>query len=418
MRILNVTQSYFPFFEFGGPPVKVRALSKALSRRGHRVTVLTADWGFETRFPAQRDARGSAQRTSFGWKYEEEGIEAIYLPMWLRYRALSWNPRVRRFCRERLREFDVAHIFGLYDFLGAAVAAECRRTAIPYVVEPIGMFLPIVRNFWLKRMYHLLWGKRLVGQSRIVVATSEQEVAELVSGGIPAEKIALRRNGVEAPEALGEARSFRRGHGIPDNAKLILFLGRLSQKKSPDLLLEAFVMVRQRVEPENAARLRLAFVGPDEETMGRKLRRKAEELGVGPVVKFCGPVFGKEKWDVYRDADVFVLPSQNENFGNTAAEAAAAATPVIVTEKCGIAPLIANVAGLVVPLDIPSLARAIQRVLFERGLGERLSAGCREVASHLTWDEPAHEMEALYSRAGTGENALASCVRARGPACR
>ena len=410
MRILNVTQSYFPFFEFGGPPVKVRALSKALSRRGHRVTVLTADWGFQTRFPSQ--SLESSERTSFGWKYEEEGIEAIYLPMWLRYRALSWNPRVRRFCRERLREFDVAHIFGLYDFLGATVAAECRRMAIPYVVEPIGMFLPIVRNIWLKRMYHLLLGKRLVGQSRIVVATSEQEVAELVSGGVPAEKIALRRNGVEAPEALGEAGSFRRAHGIPDNAKLVLFLGRLSQKKSPDLLLEAFAIIRERVESEKGAVLRLALVGPDEEGMGKRLRLRAEELGVGALVKFCGPVFGKEKWDAYRDANVFVLPSQNENFGNTAGEAAASGTPVIVTEKCGIAPFIANGAGLIVPLDRLSLAEAIQKVLFEPGLGERLSAGCREIVSRLTWDEPAREMETMYRRIAIGENAIASCMQA------
>ena len=51
MRILNVTQTYAPFLEFGGPPVKVRALSEALARRGHQVTVLTADWGLESRFP-------------------------------------------------------------------------------------------------------------------------------------------------------------------------------------------------------------------------------------------------------------------------------------------------------------------------------------------------------------------------------
>ena len=57
---------------------------------------------------------------------------------------------------------------------------------------------------------------------------------------------------------------------------------------------------------------------------------------------------GEAKWAAYRDADIFVLPSQNENFGNTAAEAVAAGTPVIVTEQCGIAPLFAGTAGLVV----------------------------------------------------------------------
>ena len=72
-------------------------------------------------------------------------------------------------------------------------------------------------------------------------------------------------------------------------------------------------------------------------------------LILGGVGTLIGPVFGAAKWAAYRDADVFVLPSQNENFGNTAAEAVAAGTPVIVTEQCGIAPLLANEAGLVVP---------------------------------------------------------------------
>ena len=53
MRILNVTETYAPFLEFGGPPVKVRALSEGLARRGHQVTVLTADWGLEKRLQAQ-----------------------------------------------------------------------------------------------------------------------------------------------------------------------------------------------------------------------------------------------------------------------------------------------------------------------------------------------------------------------------
>ena len=49
MRILNVTETYAPFLEFGGPPVKVRALAQGLARRGHAVNVLTADWGLEKR---------------------------------------------------------------------------------------------------------------------------------------------------------------------------------------------------------------------------------------------------------------------------------------------------------------------------------------------------------------------------------
>ena len=395
MRVLSVTQTYFPFLEFGGPPVKVRALSKALVRLGHQVTVLTADWGLASRSASENGISDSAVRSPFGWGWNEDGVEAVYLPSWLRYRALSWNPAVKRFCRERLADFDVVHIFGIYDLLGPTVADFCCSRRVPYVVEPIGMFLPIVRNFFLKRMYHLLLGNRMLRRCSSVIATSNQEVSELASAGLPSEKIVLRRNGVDMPEALPERGKFRAAHGILPEAKLILFLGRLSPKKSPDLLLQAFAMLCAQKE---FADLKLAFVGPDESGMKDKLMRMASELGVTSRVKFCEALFGEAKWSAYRDADIFVLPSQNENFGNTAAEAVAAGTPVVVTQQCGIAPLLAGVAGLTAEHDTAAISRELARILTEPGLHARLIAGCREVASRLDWEQPAREMEALYRR--------------------
>jgi glycosyltransferase involved in cell wall biosynthesis len=340
-----------------------------------------------------------------GWHLEESGIEAIYLPSWVRYRALSWNPGIARFCRAQLWRFDVAHIFGLYDFLGPAMAAACRRSGMPYVVEPIGMFVPIVRNFLLKRMYHLALGQSMLRGSRTIIATSPQEVAELASSGQPAEKIVVRRNGVEVPDSLPERGRFRAVVGIPADAKLVLYLGRLSEKKSPDVLLQAFASLGNM---EGGAEVRLVFAGPDDGDMKQKLQRLAAELGVSARVQILGPVFNKDKWSAYRDADVFVLPSQNENFGNTAGEAVAAGTPVVVTDKCGIAPLLADVAGLVVRHDVTAIAQAIARVLGEPGLHARLSAGCERVAAKLDWDQPAEQMENLYEQLVAREKQMAA----------
>ncbi len=132
--------------------------------------------------------------------------------------------------------------------------------------------------------------------------------------------------------------------------------------------------------------------------MQEKLALEANQLQLSERVKFAGPLFAQDKWSAYRDADVFVLPSQNENFGNTAAEAMAAGTPVVVTEQCGIAPLLKDVAGLVVPHDATSLATALQSVLVDEHLRARLMAGCAEVTARLGWEEPVVEMENLYSR--------------------
>jgi glycosyltransferase involved in cell wall biosynthesis len=392
MRILNVTQTYAPFLEFGGPPVKVRALSEALVQRGHEVTVLTADWGLESRF-ADGAVPERTTRSPFGWRREENGVQAIYLPSWFRYRALSWNPAANRFARARLQNFDVIHIFGLYDFLGPAIAAACRQRNLPYVVEPIGMFLPIVRNTRLKRAYHRTFGRAMVAGARFLIATSQQECDELATAGIHRERIFLRRNGVDVPAILPERGKFRASQGIPPDAKLVLFLGRLSAKKSPDLLLEAFSMLAASGAGND---LRLVFAGPDESAMKARLSQMAERLGVPSRVLFCKPLFDAAKWEAYRDADVFVLPSQNENFGNTALEAAAAGTPVVVTENCGVAPLLAGVAGLAVPHDARAISHAIEKLLTEPLLHAQLSAGCSQTAAQLGWGEPAKKMESLY----------------------
>ena len=408
MRILNVTETYAPFLEFGGPPVKVRALSEGLARRGHQVTVLTADWGLEKRLQGQKE-KITAERSPFGWRRNENGVQAIYLPTWMRYRTVSWNPAVKRYCRARLQNFDVVHIFGLYDLLGPAVAAASRKRGLPYVLEPIGMFVPIVRNLWLKRMYHAIWGRKLLEGASAVIATSEQEAEELAAGGLPRARVVVRRNGVEAPASWPEPGAFRRAHRISDDVKLVLFLGRLSSKKSPDLLLRAFAELSRR---STGIPMTLLFAGPDERGVRTELDHMATQLGVRAKVQFVGPVFGELKWAAYRDADVFVLPSQNENFGNTAAEAVAAGTPVVVTEQCGIAPLLAEEAGLVVPHDAAALSEALERILSDSELRGRLAVGCTTVTSRLGWEEPVREMERLYATLASPRTVSAESKRA------
>jgi glycosyltransferase involved in cell wall biosynthesis len=396
MRILNVTETYAPFMEFGGPPVKVCALSVGLVRRGHTVNVLTADWGLEKRLRHQSETdlqNEGWDRSPFGWRHTENGVKSIYLPSWFRYRTLSWNPAVKRYCRARLQNFDVVHIFGLYDLLGPPVAAAARAREIPYIVEPIGMFVPIVRNVWLKRMYHSFVGRELFAGAGSVVATSDLEVTELAAAGVARDKIVVRRNGVDSPASLPSRGKFRSAHGMSEQDRLVLFLGRLSAKKSPELLLQAFARLPERIGDNT---LMLAFAGPDENALQHYLVFAASQLGISSRVKFSGALYGEDKWAAYRDADVFVLPSQNENFGNTAAEAVAAGTPVVVTEQCGIAPLLQDVAGLVVKHDAASIASALERLLGDSQLHAQLVAGCAELTSRLGWEEPVAEMEALY----------------------
>ena len=393
MRILNVTESYAPFYEFGGPPAKVEALSRGLVGCGHEVTVLTADWGLEKRISKTPEQKAYV-KGQFGWTGEDRGVKATYLPTRLRYRATSWNPAIGKFLNARADDFEAVHIFGIYDLLGPAVAKACRRRKLPYVVEPMGMFVPIVRNVLLKKLYHRIYGDEMLAGAARVIATSDQEVRELTEGGVPKQKIELRRNGVMRPERVPERGTFRRKIGKRDEDLVVLYLGRLSEKKSPEMLLRAFAALPEQID---GRALQLVFAGPDEQAMELRLKNEAKELRIGGRVTFTGSIFGEDKWAAYRDADIFVLPSQNENFGNTAAEAAAVGTPVIVTENCGVAPLLKD-AGLIIRHDEAELTLAMAKLLQNETVREHFSTQGIKAAAKISWEGPVRETEALYRK--------------------
>ena len=107
--------------------------------------------------------------------------------------------------------------------------------------------------------------------------------------------------------------------------RVVLSLGRMHPKKGLETLLQAWA----KVEPAYPG-WRLSLIGPGEERYVGELQSESRTLGLGRV-SFGAPVYGAAKWDAYRAADLFVLPSLNENFGLTVAEALAAGTPVIAT---------------------------------------------------------------------------------------
>ena len=389
-RVLKVTQSYYPFLDRGGPAVKVRALALGLARGGHLVTVLTSDLGIKG-----SGKNGSITQESLCWRSDEDGVKTVYLSSRGSYRSLTWNPGIFAFCAKRLKSADIVHIYGTYDLLGPIVARACRQRGIPYLVEPMGMFRPVVRNLALKWLYRRALGESVLRGAARVVATSLQEQAELIEEGIAAEKIVVRRNGVELPKTPPARGVFRGQWQIPQEVLLVLFLGRIVSKKSPELLLEAFT--RWQRSPEAATRPAvLVFVGPAENQARQKLEAEVRRRNLGKTVQFTGPLYGDAKWSALVDADIFVLPSQNENFGNAAAEAVACGTPVIVTDRCGIAPLIEGRAGLVIRHESEALCRALHQ-MSDAALRERMKVRCREVAQGLGWEQPLAQTEALYS---------------------
>jgi glycosyltransferase involved in cell wall biosynthesis len=398
MRILKVVQSYFPFQDQGGPVVKVRALARGLAKRRQQVTVLTADLGLETGTHSGSGVK--FERCAWGWQAQEDGVRAVYLSSLVRYRALTVNPHVIGFCRASISQFDLVHLYGLYDLLGPAVSYFCRRQGVPYVIEPMGMYRPIDRSLRLKRMWHTALGEISWRDAARIVATSEMERQELLDDGVPKDKVVLRYNGIDVPGTLdrGSPGTFRAKWGIRSDELIVLFLGRLIPRKGADVLIDAFAQAC-------AEKGRLVIAGPEGEPGYRAtLEKRAREAGIGSKVIFTGALYDQDKQSVLADADIFVLPSRYENFANSAAEAISFGVPVIITEFCGIRSLVRGRAGLVVAPGKAALAKALSDLISDSELYAKLKAGCSEVAAELGWDRLTEQMEGYYEEVLSGAN--------------
>lgn len=390
MRILHVTQAYYPFLRRGGPALKVRSIARALVEQGHRVAVLTADLGFGN----EEIASAAATRTAHGWESNLDSVKVVYLRTQCCYRNLTVNTGVLEFCRRWLREFDIVHVYGLYDTLGPVTARYCREFGVPYLVEPLGMTHPIDRGFLLKKLWRTLTDGYLAGACWIM-ATSELERTQLVADGFPAGRVLLRYNGIDLEEfrQLPPPGSFRRKAGLHESDRFVVFLGRLIPRKGADLLLEALPQM-------NDNKTKLVIVGPEGE-LGYLafLRARARALGVENRVLFTGPLYGEDKKAALADAFVFALPSRYENFGNAAAEAIACGTPVVVSDHCGIAPLVDQRAGLVTSYHSDAVARTLRELLQNASLYRRLTEGCAQVAGEISWTGLVRGMQDSYEEA-------------------
>lgn len=374
MKILKVTAFFSPLH--GGSAEVPYQLAKALAKRGHQVTVYTGDY-----------------KLGLEYIHSSPEIEVHPFKTWLGMAKFYITPGIINKAREEIRRFNVVHLHNYRTFQNIIVFHYIKKYGVPYVLQAHGSLPRIMSRQKLKQMYDNIWGYRLLKGASRVIAVTKVEAEQYKSMGVSEDKVEIIPHGIDLSEFdnLPARGGFRKKYGLSDSEKIILYLGRIDTTKGLDLLAKTFTGLSKGVD--NA---RLVITGPDDGYLPA-LKKLIKELKIEEKVLFTGPLYGQDKLNAYVDADVYVLPSFYEIFGITVLEALACGTPVIITDRCGLADVINGQVGLVVPYDQDQLQDALLRLLTDddlrEGFGKR---GKSLVRKKFNWTKIAEQVEKMY----------------------
>lgn len=284
---------------------------------------------------------------------------------------------------------DIVHVNSCWEVLCSYTVFWAKSLGYRVVITPHGMLEPwVIRKNYLKKKLPalLLYQKKSLKLADALIATAESEKDNLL-------RLNYNKNVYVVPtgivvDGISVKKDWRRN-------KTILFLALLRPNKGADLLIKAV----KRLEAELAG-FRIIIAGSGEPIYVESLKQLVRDLKIDNMVIFTGAVYGEEKWNLYRKADFFVLPTLNENFGIVVAEALACGTPVITTKGAPWSDLGAWECGWWIERDVDALVEAMRGFLAltddER---ERMGRnGRRLVEAKYSSGRMAGDMLGLYRR--------------------
>ncbi len=314
----------------GGVVRAVLDLCAVMAARGHAVTLLTHD---PQDIPSEWEGSSAPRVVQVRPPTRRPGL---------------FDKDVLAAFAERFAECDVVHLHTPWDPANLQLASIARRLHKPYVLTVHGMLddWSMGQKSAKKRLYHMTFAKGLLERAALVHCTAQAELAQ-------ARRWIGRGRGVVVP-LLFDTAPFESLPG-PERARehwagafatgrpVLLFLSRLHPKKGVHVLLDAVANLERR-----GMAVEVVIAGTGDEPYTGELRSQAERLGLTERVHFVGLVTGELKVSLYQAADLFVLPTSQENFGFVLPEALACGTPVVTTRGVDIWPELESSGGAVI----------------------------------------------------------------------
>ena len=376
MKVLHVIPGISPFF--GGPSKVVFEMCRELRTRGVEVQIATTDTHVHGNISVPLNQATEISGVT---------VWCFRCPFLRKY---GFSGGLTKWVREHVKKCDIVHIHAFFSYITAPVAYYAKKHKIPYIIRPVGELDPwcLKRGSWKKIPFYRFFGRPLLRGASAIHVTSQMEWQSLANLGF-AEKT------FKIPLAVDMALFDSRAKPVTSNSPCqLLFLSRVHPKKGLPLLLGATRRVK-----DLGNNVMLTVAGNGEPSYLKEMRILARRLRIEKQVNFLGFVDGEDKHRCLAEADVFVLPSYQENFGVAVAEAMAAGLPVIISDQVALAPDVEESgAGRVTPAgSIAALTEAIREIASDEVKREEMGFLARKlVEQRFTWPKVGERLVDLY----------------------
>jgi glycosyltransferase involved in cell wall biosynthesis len=280
---------------------------------------------------------------------------------------------------------QIIHNHGLWLLHSHSAVKVSRQFGIPYIIQPRGTLEPWALSYhaWKKHLALRFYQRSDLENASLLVATSKMEASGIRRAGLK-QPIAIIPNGIDLPRWI-------EGPILKKTIRNALFLSRLHPKKGLLNLVAAWKHAR----PEG---WRMIVAGPNEGSHQAEVKNAIILAKLDNDFLFVGPVEGEAKEKLFREADLFILPTFSENFGLVVAEALSYGIPVITTRGAPWAGLERHSCGWWIDIGVEPLSDAIREatnlpsgVLREMGM-----RGRAYVEANFAWSDAAKQMLSVY----------------------
>ncbi len=348
MRLLHIIPYMHP--SAGGPPVVVDQWCAGLKQLGHDVEVITTD--------------SYAPREDAHWQTEMRSRYRITVLKKIGPRGFGYAKRMKETFAEKLSSVDLVHVHNIWGYGSLLAARGCKRRNVRFVVSSHGMLDPysMGRKSWKKLLYGRIFEfPALRSAAGMIFTHSEEErLARQTCFNLPRGYVVpLGTDDPPFEDRQTLSQEFLRQFPLTAKGPRILFLSRLHEKKGLNLLIPAFQqIVRQHPTTQ------LVLVGPGDSTYIDHLQAQAKSLDILNSMHFTGPLHGREKWAALASANLYVLPSYQENFAIALVEALRIGTPVVCSQRVNLSSDLQQAgAATICDLTVNGVANAIIRLM-------------------------------------------------------